>query len=227
MKNTLVLLAIVLMSSAASGDEAKIDFRLAGGATWARYTRLPSIVSIPEAGYELARHSGAAAGVGLELTFPFTGSMAIIHALEYTRKGTTLDWYLWDDPVGAQSYNLDTLDYSTFVKIMPFSKLGLFFLSGFSMSYILGHKLVDDMALPRPTEQYLMSATRRFDVGLLAGAGGEFVFKKWAVFAELRYHWGLLDLSRGTGPLDDYPVIRTRALVLLAGVRYSLAKREL
>jgi len=57
-------------------------------------------------------------------------------------------------------------------------------------------------------------------MGVFAGAGLEIAFKKWIPFVEVRYNVGLLNVSKGTGALESYPVIKTRALMALAGVRF-------
>jgi hypothetical protein len=207
-----------------SGGEDTLAFRLGAGPVWSRYTRRPPIASIPEAGFTLASQAGLATELGLELTFMFPGNVAIVHSLGYMQKGTALDWFYGDDPLGTQTYRLGLLEYSTFLKIRPIPKFGAYVLSGIAMSYILSHKLTDGLASPPFPVSDLMEATRRFGFGLLAGAGGELAFKRCVAFIEARYNWGLLDLSKGTGPLQNYSVIRTRALTLLAGIRFALAK---
>jgi len=42
------------------------------------------------------------------------------------------------------------------------------------------------------------------------------------MFSEGRYYHGLLDISKGTGALEPYPVIKSRSLMVLAGVRFKL-----
>lgn len=225
MKRALVaMMAGLMLSPAAFGDEGKIDLRIGGGSARAWYSRGPSIASIPEAGFSLAGRWGPAAELGLELTFVLQGNASLVHSFGCVQKGTSLDWFFWEDRLGTQTYRLDSLEYSSFLKIGPFPRWGAYFLSGFAVSYVLSHRLIDGLASP-PQAANLMGSTRRFDVGLLAGAGWELRFKRSTAFIELRYDWGLLDLSQGKGPLADYPVIKTRAFVLLAGMRFTIAKR--
>lgn len=224
-KAFLMLLAVFSFVAPVLGGEGTLAFRLDAGPAWSRYSQRPAVASIPEASFTLGYQAGLAAGLGLELTFMFPGNVAIVHSLGYMQKGTALDWFYDDVPLGSQTYRLGLLNYSTVIKIRPIPKFGAYVLSGIAMSYILSHKLTDGLASPPFPVSDLMEATRRFDLGLLAGAGGELAFKRWAAFVEARYNWGLLDLGKGTGPLENYPVIRTRALIFLAGVRYALSPR--
>jgi hypothetical protein len=111
------------------------------------------------------------------------------------------------------------LSFPITFRFKPLLDSSPYILAGYELSIIDRHHLTDLTGASAPVRTDLAEQTRDIDLGFIAGAGAELVFKKWTPFVELRYHIGLLNLSKGTGPLESYPTIRTRALVLLAGIR--------
>jgi len=55
----------------------------------------------------------------------------------------------------------------------------------------------------------------------------EFEARKWGAFVEYRRNYGLTNLSKGTGGLDEYPHFHTRTDVFLAGIRYRLSGKRI
>jgi hypothetical protein len=147
------------------------------------------------------------------------------NGLQYVRKGTAVNWYYFDEPLGSWIYDLDVVSNPITLRFKPWAGSSPYVLAGYELSLIVGHRLTDSWGSAGPVKMNLKDHTYDIDLGLIGGVGAEIALKKWTPFVEFRYHVGLLDVSKGTGPLESYPKIKTRALVLLAGVRFRL-KRE-
>lgn len=118
------------------------------------------------------------------------------------------------------------LSFPVTYRFKPLSRSSPYILAGYELS-IIDHHQTDFTGALDPVKTDLAEQTRDIDLGFIAGAGAELVFKKWTPFVEFRYHIGLLNISKGTGPLESYPTIRTRALILLAGIRFRLKRDAL
>jgi len=221
----LTAIALLFLSGAAYGAGADISFRLTGGATWARYFQLRGEVGIPEYYFQHNARVGPAAGWGYEIAFPFSQSMTSLISAEYIQKGSLLDLYDYsDERLSSTSYKLEALSLTQLIKIKPFPGLFPYALAGFELSHILSHS---NVISPSNLKTGLMDDTRKIDFGLVAGAGGELAAGRWASFIEARYHLGLVNLSKGIDleMTESYPTLKTRAIMLLVGLRYTLGKK--
>lgn len=77
---------------------------------------------------------------------------------------------------------------------------------------------------PGRTDSDLRPDTRKLDFGLVAGVGLGFKLEKVSPFIEVCYFHGLSNLSRGRGTLEYYETIRSRALILSAGLKFGQKK---
>ena len=217
-------IAILFLSSAAFGAEIGVSLKLFGGATWARYSDLPvyDIPPPPGLSKRLNDRVGPAAGVGYELVYPFSRSLASVSSIEYIQKGSFVESYNLDERTNSYSYRLEALSLTQLLKIKPFPDLFPYALAGFELSHVLSHSYT---WVPYNYKIDLTDFTKKTDFGLVAGAGGELSAGLWTSFFEVRYHLGLVNLSRGTGMLGSIPTLKTRALTLLVGIRYKQAKK--
>lgn len=214
-KKSLSAFYVLLIVSTASAEKARLDLRFCGGATRAEYSGPPQFGTITEVSYAQASRFGPAAGIGVDLSVPHS-LIVFVMSIDFIQKGSKVDWYYWDHLTHSWPYRLDTLSHSGLIKFKPFARLSPYVLVGYEVSLILGHKVTS------PVQFDLLNDTRRFDFGTVTGAGAELAREKWAAFFEFRCHTGLINLSRGTDMLSSYPTIKTRALVLVGGIRLRL-----
>lgn len=106
------------------------------------------------------------------------------------------------------------------IQIKSGQKIAPYALAGYELGLILSHRGEPFAPGATPGETDVKSDTKNLDFGLVAGAGIEFKLERVTPFIELRYHHGLVNLSQGTGLLEDYPAIKSRALVFCAGLRF-------
>jgi hypothetical protein len=193
----------------------------AGGA-WSRYSGVPGLTTFPEMGPFMASRAGTSAGFLWQYRF---GRRFILDiGLQYARKGANVDWKFYDDLLGSWRYDLDVISNPITIRYKPWPKSSPYILAGYELSLIVGHSLADRWPLTENIKTKLKSDSYDLDFGLIAGAGAEIALGKWAFFSEFRYCRGLLDISKGTGTLESYPVITTRALMVLAGVRFKFKR---
>jgi len=189
----------------------------AGGA-WSRYSGVPAVATFPELGPFMGNRAGGA--VGLLWEYRFGRHFFLDNGLQYARKGAVVDWKYWDDLIGVWKYDLDVISNPITFRFKPWLRSSPYLLAGYELSFIAAHRLTDSWPLSEKIRTNLKADSYDFDFGLLAGAGAEIPLEKWTLFSEVRYYHGLLDISKGSGALESYPVIKTRALMVLAGVRF-------
>jgi Outer membrane protein beta-barrel domain len=226
MKRALVVLLILAPLYGGNGD-GKTEFRPSGfsvyaGPLWSKYTELPSVATIPEIHDALASYLGAVLGVSWQ--FPVGRHIVLEGGFQATQLGTTVKWYEFEEPSSKWVYSFITETALVELRIKPLRGSSPYALAGYDLSYLTRHDVLDYGVPNGPTRIYLKDDTKRFDMGVFAGGGLEIAFKKWMPFVEVRYNWGLLDISKGTGALESYPVIKTRALMVLAGVRFKFKR---
>lgn len=214
--------AFFILVSGAFGAEATVSLKLSGGASFARYSHLPDFMGFGTSLY-LNDRAGPAAGAGCEIALPFSRSLTSLSSIEYIQKGSYVDLYYLYERLGSYSFKLEALSLTQLLKVKPFPNLFPYALAGFELSRVLSHSYIIS---PSNLKIGLMDDTRKTDFGLVAGAGGELSAGRWASFLEVRYHLGLVNLSKGFAFLyETYPTIKTRAVTLLAGIRYRLGKK--
>jgi hypothetical protein len=190
----------------------------AGGA-WSRYSGAPAVATIPELGPFMGSRAGAA--VGLLWEYHFGRHVLLDNGLQYGRKGASVAWKYWDELQGVWDYDLEVISNPITFRIKPWVRSSPYLLAGYELSYILRHRLIDRWPLSERNRTDLKDGSYDFDFGLIGGAGAEIALGDWTLFSEVRYYHGLLDISKGTGALESYPVIKTRALMALAGIRFK------
>jgi hypothetical protein len=221
MKRSICAIAILVLVSAASGTEIRFHVQAFGGAASSKYTTVPSLgISIEDYNLVISNRAGPAAGFGAGFTLPLLDSVYYQGTFEYIQKGTKVGWYLWDELIGYDVYTLGEFSHSSFIKLKPLRKLSPYALAGYFVSYILDHELRRGSAPAVPVD--LTADTKRFDRGFVVGCGMEFEGNRLGAFVEYRHLPGHVDLSKGTGGLDNYPIIYTRTDAFLAGIRYRL-----
>jgi len=194
------------------------------GGAWSRYAELPAVISVPELGRVMGTRFGAVAGVLWE--FRFGRRFLLDNGLQYARRGAAVDWNLMGEPLGTWDYRLDVIGNPITVRFKPWPRSSPYILGGYELSLIVAHRLVDRWPASERTETNIKGDTHDLDFGLIAGAGAEIPLGNWTMFSEVRYYHGLLDISNGTGALEPYPVIKSRSLMVLAGVRFKLRAPE-
>ncbi|MGQ9800237.1 MAG: outer membrane beta-barrel protein [Candidatus Saccharicenans sp.] len=208
---------------AVSGYAAEVEpgFKLWGGLTLSRYEGLPGYeVGFPETRFQNAWRTNFGIGVGLELGL--TGSpLSLVLGVSYLGKGSTLEVYLMDTKTGEYPYQLGTLSHTGLLKLGWGKEVKPYLLAGYELGLILRHRGEDFSSTPVPGEADLKPDTARVDFGLVAGAGLEMKLGQTRPFVELCYFHGLKNLSRATGTLEYYPSIKSRALLLSAGLSFG------
>lgn len=195
-----------------------------GGISWSRHAVLPELATIPEISMALGSKTGPVIGVAADIHL--TDHLAADNGLFYWRRGTVVNWSGLDTRIGRWKYDLEVVSLPVTFRLKPFIGSSPYILAGYDLSILGKHTLTESMGPGEPVKTDLKGHTWRVDLELIAGAGVEFVLKRWAPFVEARYVHGLLDVSRGTGPLESYPVVKSRAFVVLAGVRFKLKSPE-
>jgi len=224
MKRLLVALVIVIPLSEAFGREAKpFDIRaltLYSGISLAGYSKMYGIATFPELRSEQHGTTGHAAGLG-HVVF-INNRLSIDVIAQYARKGATLDWFQGDDYLGTWTYKLYALSYTPTVKYKMFSGSSPYVLGGCDIAWVFAHKLAESGTIPIPWSN-LNDQTKDLNIGLVVGVGAELVLKKWIPFLEIRYDAGLLNISK----IGEYLTkAKTRALLLLAGIKFPLKAAE-
>lgn len=214
------LILLVFLAMAAYPASLQADFRAWGGLTLSRYQGLPVPFGIPETRYENAWRTGFGLGAGLELRVP-RAPLSFILGLGYLQKGSELEIYYLDTKTGSYFYRLGSLSQTGLVKIGPNMKIAPYFLAGYELAFILNHRGQSFGSSPGGPDSDLKPDTKKVDLGLVAGAGLEFKLEKVRPFVEFCYFHGLSNLSRATGTLEYYSSIKSRALLLSAGLKFG------
>lgn len=227
MKRLLIVILILAPLSGAFGRDAKRyriqDILVFAGASLSQYSKVSDTLTLPWGSEYLNQRNNVGATAGLGYAVPLNKHLSIDVRLQYMRKGTRVDWLFMDEEMRINyyrlNYSLDTLSNSTTFKYKPFSKSPPYVLGGFDLSWMFAyHVTYATDGLGSNTES-LDGQTKDIDFGLIAGAGVEFSSQKLTPFVEVRYHLGLLNLSKGVEP---FAPLRTRALTLLAGIKIRL-----
>jgi hypothetical protein len=218
MKRTIVGVAVVLsLAGGVFAKETRASLRIFGGTSMARYSDLPFFGG-PWLVQNMNNRFGAAAGIGIDLALGSSGRLAWISNLEYLQMGAKPNLLYLDLSYEPQyltfpvPFTMDQLSFTQLLKFRPFAKGVPYVLGGFDLSYIIDHR--------SSLMSQLESLTRKVNFGLVGGVGGELLKGDWTPFLEARYHFGLVDLSKGVIlGIGGFPSLKTRALVVLAGVR--------
>ena len=212
--SVLLLVLFVAVSGYAAGVQPGL--RLWAGATMSRYEGTPIPVGIPEINYKNSWRAGFNLGAGLEFKVSRT-PLAFILDLAYLEKGTNLDVYYLDTKTGSYPYRLGTLSQTGLARMSFSGKWTPYLLLGYDLDIVLKHR-GEPFGLGGPD---LKADTKKTDFCLVAGGGLELKGPKVSPFVEVRYHHGLVNLSRVTGSLEYYPSIKSRALVISAGFKFG------
>ncbi|MCR4395149.1 MAG: PorT family protein [Candidatus Saccharicenans sp.] len=224
MRREIFLLVLVLgLVAAAHPAGLQADFRAWGGLTSGRYQGLPPPVGIPELRYQNAWRTGFGLGAGLELRVP-RAPLSLILGLGYLQKGSELEIYYLDTKTGSYLYRLGTLSQTGLVKIGLDTKIAPYLLAGYELAFILSNRGQPFGPPPGGWDTDLKPDTRKLDPGLVAGVGLEFKLEKISPFIEICYFHGLSNLSLGKGTLEYYETIKSRALILSAGLKFGRKK---
>lgn len=220
------LTTVLLAAPAASAPGALVrDIKLYGGATSVRYSVPPDGIMIPEVRFVMRHLRRAVTGVGVDLALNRLLSLDI--GIQYVEKGARAPLQYLNGPLMEKNvYKMGQVSIPAAFKLRFLPESTPYILAGGELAYVLSHKLTvypDPMLPVMPYMVDLKSETRRVDLSAMAGAGIEVVYKRLGLFAEVRYHLGLINLNNGAGGyLADYQTIKTRALCLVAGIKAAL-----
>jgi opacity protein-like surface antigen len=214
-----VVFSVLFLISSAPGQDIKIF----GGVNLANYKEPPPWAGprIPEISDAYrANDRGVLFGIGLEL--PLMKAISLDIGAQYSRQGSVNERYYMNDLMNRTTYELGVLGLPVSLKFKPFRRTSPYFLAGGELAYVIRHMVtVFDALEGFSVRDDIMEWTRRFDFSLVFGAGVEIVSSgKWTPFAEVRYHIGLSNLSKGLSVYTEG--LYTRALVIQAGVKYRL-----
>lgn len=205
-----------------SGYAAVVEpgFRVWGGLTLSRYEGLPESLGIPEMRLQNAWRASFGIGTGLELRLRGM-PLSLVLGVNYLEKGSTLEIYMMDTKTGEYPYKLGTLSQTGLVKLGWGNRVKPYLLAGYELGLILKHRGQPFSSTSLPGETDLKPDTTKVDFGLVAGAGLEMKLGVSWPFVEVSYFHGLKNLSRATGTLEYYSSIKSRALLLSAGLRFG------
>jgi len=194
---------------------AELEFKRAGGLSLSRFSVPPGMVTIPEAALSLEDRVLVLFGIGF--VYKMTPRFSLDVSGQYFRKGTHVDYRLYDQPVGKYIYDLRVLSLPVCLRYGFFPKSTPYVLGGFEISHVVSHemKYYPDGQMSGLAHK-LINSTRKFDFALVIGAGGELVFGRFVIFTEIRWYSGLVNISRS---IENYPVIKTRVLSFQFGYR--------
>lgn len=220
-----ILFLVLVFGLVTGGYSAgfQTDFRVLGGLALSRYQGLPLAAGIPELRYQNAWRTGLELGAGLELKVS-QAPLSFILGLGYLQKGSELEMYYLDTKTGSYFYRLGSLSQTGLVKIGPNMKIAPYLLAGYELAFTLNHRGQSFGSSPGGPDSDLMPDTKKVDLSLVAGAGLEFKLEKIRPFVEFCYFHGLNNLSQGTGTLEFYSTIKSRALLLRAGLKFGQKK---
>jgi len=221
MKRLLIALLIVFPLAEASGREAKRTyvprFTVFVGAAVSNYSKLAPWAMPMDLEFRQQSTTGPAAGIGYEI--PLNEHFSIDVRFQYARKGASLDWFFRGQPQGTWTYKLFALSDATTLKYKVLSGSSPYLLGGYDLAWVFSHKLAGSGGPAIPSSE-LKAATHDVDLGAVVGIGAELVLKGWTPFLEVRYNIGFLNLSNGE--FEYFPAARTRALLLIAGIKFPV-----
>jgi hypothetical protein len=219
------LIALLIIAPLYGGDgEGKKGFHSSGvsfyaGPLWSRYMQLPNVALVPESRGVPAGNLGAVLGGSWQ--FRFGKHLVLDGGFQASERGTIIKWYNGEELAARSVYSFVMSSALAEVRIRPLHGSSPYALAGYDISYVSRHEATYYIYPYGMDWAFLKQETAKIDMGVFAGGGLEIDLKKWMPFVEVRYNWGLLDVSRGNGALGSYPVIKTRALMVLAGVRFK------
>lgn len=222
-RKILFLSLVVCLATAAYPAVLEADFRFSGGLAMGRFQGVPMPVGIPELRYQNAWRTGFGLGAGLELKVR-RAPLSFILGLGYLQKGSELEIYYLDTRTGSYLYRLGTLSQTGLIKMGPDTKIAPYLLAGYELAFFLSHRGQSFGSSPGGPDSDLKPDTKKLDAGLVAGAGLEFRLEKINPFVEFCYFHGLSNLSCGTGTLEYYTTIKSRSLLLIAGLKFGRKK---
>ncbi len=222
----LPFLVLILMSPALAQD-----IKIYGGGDWSHYeTTLPQY-TLPEYSSSFRGDRHIIVGAGFEA--PLFSMIKLDIGLQYFRAGSTVNVLNLGEPYYDLIYELSAVSLPVCFKVRPFRGISPYALAGGALSLIVGHDLtyhfrgVQVPEKPFVIRENVLDDTKRWDVGLILGAGLEAPFvDRFRAFAEVRYTPGLLNLAKGEiellglGPYGRE--LRLRAWALVVGLKLRL-----
>jgi len=223
-KKVLTLILVLTLANAAYPAKIKSHFKVWTGLNQGKYSAAPTPIGIPEVSYKTGWRTGFGLGVGVEL--PMSESpFSLIFGLGYMEKGSTVDSYYLNNRVQSWPYKLGNLNQTGLIKVGFGKKVALYALAGYELGLVLKHRGKAFGPSAPSDETDLKPDTKNLEVSLVAGVGLEFKLEKINPFVELSYSHGLVNLSRATRLLEDYPLFKSRMLLLSAGLRFWPSKK--
>jgi len=204
-----------------------VSFRLLGGLNLAkiRYHWGDPAMAAEEAEMEPYHkyRMGVCAGFGLETR----GRVGFIVELLYHQKGDKVDF---DDGVDLikSTIAIHEMSLPILLKLNLSQNTGPYLLAGGEIGFVLNaierHEIYLDVGIYEPEVIYskgsenITENLKRINYGMVLGAGFKFKTKGLVFFTEVRYHYGLADLSKDE--IKDHPDdrMRTDAIVFALGI---------
>ncbi len=219
-KFLLILLALSLISGA---NAQELKFILGGN--FSKYEIRPEGFFVSELGDylndETGYINGFLAGIGVE--FALSKRMALEVDALYFQKGSWIQhvYSVLEIYIPPDDHTLSVVSIPALIKFKFFSSSSPYVLAGSELSIILSHKKPPDawvqLAGFEPSGTIEISNTnRKFDYGLVFGAGFEMKEKIFTVFIEGRYHLGLKNIVKEPIYWDS---AKTRAIAIILGFK--------
>jgi hypothetical protein len=221
LKKFLLVLLIFSFVSVANAQELK--FMLGG--SFSKYEIKPEGYFVSAEGdylnNETSYKNGFLVGIGVE--FALSRRMAVEVDALYFQKGSRIHhvYSLLEKYISPEDFTLRISSIPALIKFKFFSSSSLYVLAGGELSIILSHKKPPDawvaIAGIDPSGTIEISNTnKKFDHGLVFGAGYELKTEVISFFIEARYHLGLGNIVKKPIYWDS---AKTRSIAFILGFK--------
>jgi hypothetical protein len=219
--------AFLLGDTYSDQQSSNVSFRLLGGLNLAK-TRyhwgdpiMAAEVALMEPYHEY--RIGVCAGFGLETR----GRLGVIVELLYHLKGDKIDF---DDGVDLQKSTIAIHEMSlpVLLKLNLSRNTGPYLMAGGEIGFVLTaierHEIYTDLGDDEPEVHYskgsenITEKLKRLNYGMVLGAGFKFRTTGLLFFTEVRYHYGLADLSKDEIKAHPNDKMKTDAIVFAIGI---------
>jgi len=219
--------ALLLGNTYSDRQGGNVSFRLLGGLNLAkiRYHWGDPTVAAEEAEMDPYHkyRMGVYAGFGLETS----SRVGFMVELLYQQKGDKVDF---DDGVDLikSTIAIHEMSMPVLLKLNLSQNTGPYLMAGGEIGFVLSaierHEIYMDIGDDEPEVYYskgsenITEKLKRLNYGMVLGAGFKFRTQGLVFFTEVRYHYGLADLSKDEAKDHPDDKMRTDAIVFVLGI---------
>lgn len=217
MKKVLFILLLILLVPGAHAHDIK--FMLGGSLS--KYKIWPETYFDSDRGddysYEISTKKGFLLGAGIEFNLARYISLEV-DAL-YLQMGTEAQRFysLLEIYVAPQKYTLHVITIPILLRIKFLRGSSPYILGGHEWSLVLLHGWRSFLDGLTGDFTSITESTETLESGLVYGGGFEMRLRETSLFIEVRYHYGLNNITRGAQ--IDWETAKTRTIVLIAGFK--------